>query len=75
MKDAERVEAAHCRGGMGKSMPGGKSEPYSKPTPMEIGNVQLGKLTKEERDRCLKEGLCLRCRESRHLAKNCPKRL
>ena len=73
MKDAERVEAAHRRGGMVKSKTSGKSESSNKPTPMEIGNIQLEKLSKQERDRCMKEGLCLRCRESGHLARNCPK--
>ena len=56
----------------------------SGPEPMDIGNVeikrsvhganfQLQKLSKEERDRCMREGLCLRCRQKGHLAKNCPK--
>ena len=56
------------------------------PVPMEIGNVQvkksnitnianfeLKKLSKEERDRCMREGLCLRCRQKGHMARNCPK--
>ena len=71
MRDAERVEAAHKRlGTSSKSVMKPKNEG---PTPMEIGNVQLKKLTQEERDRCMKEGRCLRCREKGHIAKNCPK--
>ena len=54
------------------------------PVPMEIGNVEikpanqnanteLKKLDKEERERCMREGLCLRCRQKGHMARNCPK--
>ena len=54
------------------------------PEPMDIGNVGvkpvaqnanvgLQKLSKEERERCMREGLCLRCRQKGHLARNCPK--
>ena len=48
----------------------------SQPVPMSIGKIQsekLQKLTPEERERCMKEGLCLRCRKQGHIAKNCPK--
>lgn len=63
MKDAKRVEAAHRRSGNNliKTKTGTKIESTNKPTPMEIGfpmeigNVQLQKLTKEERDRCMKK--------------------
>ena len=79
MKDAERVEAAH-RGGMRNSKyyhqstnepPG--SGASNGPVPMELGNVRLSKLTREEREKCLKDGLCLRCRQPGHFAKTCPK--
>lgn len=75
MRDAERIESAHRRGG---NLPRGEanrrtSEVPSKPTPMDIGNIQLTKLTSEERERCMKEGLCLRCRRKGHMAKECPK--
>ena len=71
MRDAERVEAAHRRlGTSNKSLSKPKNDG---PAPMEIGNIQLKKLTQEERDRCMKEGRCLRCREKGHIAKNCPK--
>ena len=40
---------------------------------MELGNVQLQKLFPEEREKCMKEGLCLRSREKGHMAKSCPK--
>ena len=75
MKDAERVEAAHKRSGNNpmRTKSNNNSDVSNKPVPMEIGNIQLQKLTKEERDRCMKEGLCLRCRMSGHIAKNCPK--
>jgi hypothetical protein len=37
------------------------------------GAGALLKLTPEERDRCFREGLCLRCRQPGHNAVNCPK--
>ena len=77
MRDAERVEAAHRRAG-GNTQPksnGKKPETTQKPQgdPMEIGNIQLRKLTQEEREDCMKKGLCLRCRQKGHIAKDCPK--
>lgn len=79
MRDAERVESAYRRVQVQRystprTMTFGSSEPKSQlPVPMEIGNVELQKLSKEERDKCMREGLCLRCRQKGHLAKNCPK--
>ena len=77
MRDAERIEAAIRRT---RGQPSNKSNKPStpKPTndgaePMEIGNIQLQKLTPAEREKCMKEGRCLRCREKGHIAKNCPK--
>lgn len=72
MKDAERVEAAHRRLKT-KIQKGPVQEPKNEPEPMELGNVQLKKLTLAEREKCMKEGRCLRCREKGHIAKNCPK--
>lgn len=76
MKDAERVEAAHRRiGNPSKNRPDNKvsHNTVQKPTPMDIGNIQINRLSKEERIRCMKEGLCLRCREKGHMTRNCPK--
>jgi len=83
MKDAERVESAHRRagkvqggpnGGGGKNNNGqGRGDGNPRNDPMDLGNVELRKLTKEERDECMKKGLCLRCRQPGHIAKNCPK--
>ena len=72
MRDAERIEAAHRRL---KNHVSAKRQPVgdSGRAPMEIGNVELKKLTPAEREKCMKEGRCLRCREKGHLAKNCPK--
>lgn len=77
MRDAERVEAAHRRVGMRTApvMDGPRNRMHNnqKPVPMELGNTQLRKLSPQEREDCMKKGLCLRCREKGHLAKNCPK--
>ena len=74
MKDAERIESAHSRVNTSNKSYTKKSignDP--KPVPMEIGNIELKKLSQEERQRCMREGLCLRCRQKGHMAKNCPK--
>ena len=79
MRDAERVEATHRRSG--NNVPRSSYTPNSnttpdttqQPVPMEIGNVEIKKLTKEEREECMKKGLCLRCRQPGHIAKHCPK--
>lgn len=39
-------------------------------TPMSLGAVS--KLTLEERDACIREGRCLRCRQPGHIARMCP---
>ena len=77
MCDAERIESAHKRvpsssKSSNKGNTGGNTG-NTNPVPMEIGNIQIKKLTPEEREKCMKEGLCLRCRQKGHLAKNCPK--
>jgi hypothetical protein len=32
----------------------------------------MGKLTQDKRERCLREGICLRCRQKGHIAQECP---
>ena len=79
MRDAERIESAHRRvpssskGNTKGNNNGNGGNGNANPVPMELGNVQLGKLTPEERQKCMKEGLCLRCRQKGHMAKDCPK--
>lgn len=89
MRDAERVEAAYRRSGLPQvgsrsTVRSNGSSGGNGPVPMEIGNIgmrqsnynqgnSLQKLSKEERERCMKEGLCLRCRQKGHMARNCPK--
>lgn len=74
MRDAERVESAHRRFKHKKptETPKPTSQPLS-PTPMDIGNITLKKLTPAEREQCRKEGRCFRCRQKGHTAKDCPK--
>jgi hypothetical protein len=36
--------------------------------------TRVAKLTPEERDRCMKQGLCLMCRRKGHMARECPER-
>ena len=81
MTDALKVEAAK-RGSKQRS-PGqfgnnssnqGSSGGGSGAVPMDLSATDvIKKLTPEERDRCMKEGLCLRCREKGHLSRDCPK--
>ena len=85
MADAERVEAAFRRSGVRSAVTkSGNGAGNSGPEPMEIGNVgikqevktanvEIKKLDKDERERCMREGLCLRRRHKGHLAKSCPK--
>lgn len=75
MLDALKVEAAK-RGSYRSSA---QSNAYqaavskAESTPMDISAVQVTRLTPEERKRCMRDGLCLRCREKGHLARSCPK--
>ena len=39
---------------------------------MEVDAIKVAKLAKEEREHCMKEGLCLWCRRKGHMARNCP---
>ena len=77
MRDAERIEAAHRRIRVPKMIKhkASRGEGGGGPDPMDIGNIQLKKLTPAEREKCMKEGRCLRCREKGHLARDCPKAL
>ena len=38
---------------------------------MDVDTVKLEKLTSEEREKCFKEGCCLRCRKPGHFMKDC----
>ena len=83
MKDAERIESGHHRSPIQRDAsnwghPNNNSRLPRGPRgamPMEIGNVKLHKLSNEERERCVKLGLCFRCRQKRHRvgSKFCPK--
>lgn len=71
MLDALKVEAA--KRGARRIPPSDPAPAAHGSAPMDITNIRLAKLTSEERKRCMREGLCLRCREKGHLAKDCPK--
>ena len=75
MRDAERVESAHKR----LRKPTKPLKPLAEdidiqdPTPMEVGAIELKKLTPAERAQCRKEGRCFRCRQKGHTVAKCPK--
>lgn len=75
MTDALRVEAA--KAGVSRITSNVNSTSGKPPTmgvvPMDISSIKIEKLTPDERQRCMREGLCLRCREKGHMAKDCPK--
>ena len=56
MRDAERVEAAHRRVGTYYSnrKSNTRNDKTGKPIPMEIGNIQIKKLTPAELKICMK---------------------
>ena len=72
MRDAERIEDAHRRL---KSVSSVRKNPTIDlgRAPMDIGNMELKKLALAEREKCMKEGRCVHCREKGHLSNNCPK--
>ena len=72
MRDAERVESAKGNRFNPSQHNNGPFRPG--PVAMELNaTVAVQKLTPEEREKCMKEGLCLRCREKGHMARECPK--
>lgn len=75
MTDALRVESAKAGASrsVGHFVNAAATEHVSAGVPMDISSIKVEKLTPEERQRCMREGLCLRCREKGHLAKDCPK--
>ncbi len=81
MTDALRVEAAK-RGSRQRSSARfdvgaasyNASGSNSGPVPMDLSATEvIKKLTPEQRERCMREGLCLRCRDKGHMARECPK--
>lgn len=72
MTDALRVENAK-RGRHQKARVNNGSSSNSHVTPMELGSTSIQKLTPAEREKCLREGRCLRCRRTGHMARDCPK--
>jgi len=75
MLDALKVEAAKQGSYRGNAQGGAFTAAASKygPAPMDISALPMTRLTPEERKRCMRDGLCLRCRAKRHLAKDCTK--
>jgi hypothetical protein len=73
MRDAERVESAHKRLGKNPRQESRNPRNTQEPTPMDIGAIELKKLTPAERKQCIKEGRCFRCRQKGHMASKCPK--
>jgi hypothetical protein len=76
MRDAERVESAKAHRPQDRDRQRtGVMTSNTGPIPMELNAVSSTptRLTPDERDRCIKEGLCLRCREKGHIARHCPK--
>jgi hypothetical protein len=72
MRDAERVESAKGTRFNPIQQNNGLFRPG--PVAMELNaTVAVQKLTPEEREKCMKEGICLRCREKGHMARWCPK--
>ena len=43
------------------------------PDAMDIDVIRVGKLTAEERKKCMEKGLCFRCRQPGHMSSKCPK--
>ena len=73
MRDVERVESPRRRITPSKGKKNTSGGGNANSVPMELGDVQIKKLTQEESDKCMKEGLCLRCRQKGNMAKYCPK--
>lgn len=77
MCDAESVKLAQRHGALSNVYMQRPDIPVEsqRPLPMEIGNIELKKLTKKDRKRCICESSCLRCRQEGQLAKIWPKAL
>ena len=45
--------------------------PKVNPYAMDVDSIHIEKLTKEEREKCIKEGRCLQCRKPGHYSRNC----
>ena len=42
------------------------------PNAMDVDTIQVGQLTAEEKQKCIKEGQCFRCQNTGHQSKECP---
>jgi len=72
MTDAPRIEAvkAGTLRSCGGIASGTAAQADSCVAPMDQSTVKVSKATPAERQQCMREGLCLRCREKGHPAKN-----
>jgi hypothetical protein len=77
MRDAEPIESAKGNRLKPNQTPSGPGIFRSGPAPMQLNatTATITKLTPEEQEKFLKEGLCLRCREKGHMARDCPKKV
>jgi hypothetical protein len=73
MRDAEKVESAKGTLFNPNQQNHGPFRPG--PVVMELNaTIAVQKLTPEEREKCRREGICLRCREKGHMARERPKK-
>jgi hypothetical protein len=72
MNDAERVEAAKgCKFDLAPTSKGIlRGADSTNDAPMELGAVHIKNLTPDERDKRMRQGLCLRCRQPGHMDKD-----
>ncbi len=57
LNELKLLTVVYRRRGKDTKKPANNRPEQQKPVPMDIGNVQLRKLTREERETCMKEGV------------------
>jgi len=75
MAMAERIDSIMWSAGFGRTEDRPSRPNHSEgPTPMELGSMESKpKQSKEERDQLRQQGRCFLCKESGHIARECPK--
>jgi hypothetical protein len=73
MGEAPRAPQDHCQRWRG-ALDQRNNRRQRDPDAMDVDTMEINSLTKDEKDKYMRKGLCFYCKETGHVSRNCPKK-